>query len=480
MTTARNGHRPAHPRWALGLLALAQLIIALDATIVYVALPQIGEDLGFSAATLQWVMSAYLVSFGGALLLGGRAADLLGRRRMFITALLLYAGSSLAGGLAGAPAVIVGARVIQGFGGALLFPATLSLVNTTFAEGPERNRALAVWGGAGASGLSLGSLLGGLLTEGLGWQAVFFVNVPLGGGAALAALALISADRDRERGRSFDLPGALAATAAVALLVFAIVQGPQSGWDSPVVVGAIAVSVLVAALFVTVEARGRDPLLPLRLLRNRNLSAAMAITFIFLGTFGALLYVLTIFFQGVRGYDSLQTGLAFLAPSVVIFAGTQLGERMVNASSLRATLVAGFVLGGAGTAALATQLSTDVSYLSLAPGIALYAVGQGITWTAMWIAAAEGVDGREQGVASGMASTALQVGGAVGLALLVAISNQDHSGAGLRGALAVGLEHAAYVAAAGMALGALVAALRLRPLRVGARRPQTQTGASWR
>lgn len=449
----------------LALLAIAQLIIALDVTIVYVALPDIGADLGFSAQTLQWVVSAYAVAFGGALLLGGRAADLFGRRRIFIVALLLYAGASLAGGLASDAGVIVAARAMQGLGGALLFPATLSLVNVLFAEGRERNRALAVWGGAGASGLCIGSLLGGVLTDVFGWEAVFFVNVPLAAAVALLAVRFIAAAHVSARGRSFDLPGALVATAGVTLLVVALVQGPESGWTSPGIVTAFALALALLALFVAIEARGHDPLMPLRLLANRSLRAAMTITFLFMATFGALLYVLTIYFHEVLGYDALQTGLAFLVPSVAIAAGTQIGERLATRTNVRTTLLTGLIVGSAGTALLGLQLSADASYLGVTSGIIVSGLGQGTAWTGMWIAAASGVRPREQGVASGMASTTMQVGAAVGLAVLVAIANSGLdglTGETLRGELADGLRSATYVAAAGI-LAAAVVALRLRP-----------------
>jgi EmrB/QacA subfamily drug resistance transporter len=465
-------------RWlALVVLCLGDLMIVLDTTIVNVALPSIRADLGFSETSLAWVVNAYLLTFGGFLLLGGRLGDLFGHRRLFLIGLVLFTLASVACGLSTTKGLLVGARAVQGLGGALLFPSTLSLVNTLFREGPDRNRALAVWGGAGASGLSLGSLLGGVLTSWFGWEAVFFVNVPLAVGAALASAALIPADRERERGRSFDLPGAVTATAGVALLVFSLVQAPESGWTSPEVVTALAASVVLLGAFIVIEARGRDPLMPLRLLAHRTLSGAMTITFIFLGTFGSLFYVLTIYLQEVRGYHALETGLAFLAPSVVIAAGTQIGERMATRGTPRATLLVGFLLGATGTALLAARIGDRSGYLALAPEIALYALGQGISWTAMWIAAAEGVDSREQGVASGMASTTFQVGGAVGLALLVAISNPGLGGTGeaLRGELAAGLQDAAYVAAIGMALGAGVAALLLKP---AARPSVTRAGRS--
>lgn len=456
--------RPRHRGWALALLAFAQLIIALDYTIVYVALPEIGTQLDFSGHTLQWVVSGYAVAFGGFLLLGGRAADVLGRRRMFVLALLLYAGSSLLGGVAGNAELLVAARVIQGIGGALLFPATLSLVNTTFAEGRERNRALAVWGTAGATGLSLGSLLGGALTEAFGWEAVFFVNVPLAAGVAALAFSFIPRDAIRRHGHSFDLPGALTATAGVTLLVVALVQGPESGWGSTEVVGAALLAVALLAAFVAIEARSREPLMPLRLFANPSLRSSMAVTFVFMGTLGALPYFLTLYFQTVHGYSALTTGLAFLGPSLAIATGTVLGERLVTRRGVRTTLGGSLVVAAAGLAVLAAGMSVDGSYLAIAPGIAIMGVGQGVAWTSMWIAAGNGVAQHEQGIASGMASTTQQVGAAVGLAILIAISTSGLDGlAGgpLQSATADGLQTAVYVSAAGLLLGAL-ATLGLR------------------
>ncbi|MDP9848588.1 MFS transporter [Streptosporangium lutulentum] len=452
--------RSRHLGWTLALLAFAQLITSLDFNIVFVALPRIGEDLGFSDHTLQWVTSAYAVTYGGFLLLGGRAADLLGRRRLFVLALLVYALSSLVGGLAESSGLLVAARAVQGLGGALLFPATLSLVNTLFAEGPERNRALAIWSGAGASGLCLGSLLGGLLTEAFGWESVFYVNVPLAGGAALLAFTLIPADGMRQRGRSFDLPGAVTVTAGVTLLAFALIQGPESGWTSPIILASFALAAVLLAGFLTIEARSRDPLMPLRLMANRSLSGSMAVTLIFGATFNALPYFLTLYFQTVHGYSALMTGAAFLVPSLMIAAGTQVGERMATRAGMRLTLLTGIVTGAAGTALLAAGMTTGGSYWSVLPGIVVLGLGQGLTWTGMWIAAASGVAPEEQGVASGMASTALQVGTALGLAVLIAIATGDVAGLtgeALRGEVAGGLRAAVFVAAAGILLSALIA-----------------------
>jgi EmrB/QacA subfamily drug resistance transporter len=449
----------------LALLAFAMLITSLDQYLVVVALPSIGRELGFSPQTLQWVISANAVTSAGFLLLGGRAADLLGRRRIFVTGLAVYGGASLAGGLAPTPEFLLGARAVQGLGGALVFPATLSLVNTTFAEGRERNRALAVWGGAGAAGLVLGVLLGGVLTRALGWEAAFFVNVPLAGVALLLAFPLIAADRGREAGRRFDLPGALSATLGVTLLVFALVQGPSLGWGSPAVLASAAASLLSLAAFALIELRSREPLLPPRLLANRNLGTAVAIAFLFWATFGSVLYFLTLYFQDVRGYDALETGVGFLLPTVVVVAGSALAGPLATRFGLRPTLVAALAVGGLGALALGLAMSPDASYAALVPGLIALSIGDGVAFTTIFIAAGTGVSDREQGVASGIASTSTSVGAAVGLALLVIVANSGTdalAGEALRIATAEGLSAAVLVIAAGIAVTALVA-LNLRP-----------------
>ena len=341
----------------LALLAFAMLIVSLDQYIVVVALPEIGRELEFTAQTLQAVISAYAVASAGFLLLGGRASDLLGGRRVFVAGLSLYAGASLLGGLASAPEVLLASRAVQGLGGALVFPSTLSLVNTTFAEGRERNRAVAVWGGAGAAGLVIGVLLGGLLTQALGWEAVFFVNVPLATLAVGLAFVLIPADAAREHGRSFDLPGALSATLGITLIVFALVEGPSLGWGSAPVLGCALAGVLGLVAFALIESRSRDPLLPPRLLANRNLATAAVIALLFWATFGSVLYFLTLYFQDVHGYDALQTGIAFLVPTAVVVASSTLAGQLVTRCGLKLTLVGALVLGALGALALGLTMS---------------------------------------------------------------------------------------------------------------------------
>jgi EmrB/QacA subfamily drug resistance transporter len=449
----------------LALLGFAMLTVSLDQYIVVVALPAIGRGLGYSPQTLQAVISAYAVASAGFLLLGGRACDLLGRRRVLVSGLTLYAAGSLVGGLASTPTVLLVARAIQGLGGALVFPATLSLINTTFPEGPERNRAVAVWGGTGAAGLVIGVLLGGVLTQTLGWESVFFVNVPLAGLALLLAFVLIPADGPREVGRRFDLPGALTVAVGITLLVFALVQGPNLGWGSPGIVASAVGAVLALAAFAVIERRSRDPLVPPRLLTNRNLATAVAMAFLFWATFGSVLYFLTLYFQEVRGYDALRTGVGFLIPTVVVVSGSILSGRVVTRWGLRPTLVVALTIGALGALALGLAMSPDGSYPALIPGLILISVGDGVAFTAIFIAAGTGVDDREQGVASGIASTSTSIGAAVGLALLVLVSAAGTgglAGESLRAETANGLSTAVLVIAGGIAATALLA-LNLRP-----------------
>jgi EmrB/QacA subfamily drug resistance transporter len=453
-----------HPALILAALALAQLTIGIDYNIVFVALPEIGSDVGFPAQQLQWVISAYTVAFGGFLLFGGRMSDLFGRRRVFILGLSLYALASLLGGLAQTPGLLVAARAIQGLGGAFLAPATLSLVTTTFAEGGERNRALGVWGSAGSSGMVLGSLLGGVLTQSLGWSAVFFVNVPLAVAIAVLGLRVIPADPPRDRSRSFDLPGSLTATLGATLLVFALVEGPEFGWLAPATLISLVVAVLLIAAFVAIESRSADPLVPLSLFRHRHLSTGTAITFLFMATFGSLAYFLTFALQKVHGYDPLATGFAFILPCSFVLIGTIVGGKLSTAVGVRSTLVLGLLVGAIGTVVFAVFLTPEASYLQMVPGIVVFSLGQGVVFTAMFSAATAGVREQYQGLASGIATSGQQIGAAVGLAALVAVANSVSGTGPTPVQLAYGLRAAVYCTAALIVLtiGCAIA-LRKRP-----------------
>jgi EmrB/QacA subfamily drug resistance transporter len=463
-TTTAAGPRPAAPAparpartsgAALALLAFAQLIISVDHNIVYVALPEIGDALGFSAQHLQWVVSAYAVAFGGFLLLGGRACDLFGPRRTFVLGLGLYGISSLAGGLATGPGLLVAARAVQGIGGAFLFPATLTLVGTLFAAGPARNRAYSVWGAAGGAGLVVGALLGGVLTQFLGWRSVLYVNVPLILVAVAAAFRLVAPDPARRSGRRVDLPGALTATLGVTGVVVALVQAPESGRLSATVVLSATAGVTLLAVFLLLETRTRDPLMPLRLLRDRDLRTGMAVTFLYMATIGGLAYFLTTHFQQVLGYDALRTGLAYLVPMLAITAGSLLAGRITTRLGTRTAMTGSLVLAAAGTAWVALAMAADGSYAALVPGFLALGLGQGAGYTVMFGAATAGVAAHEQGIASGMASTAQQVGGAVGLAVLVGLAGLGERTSAA--ATADGIRTALLAATSGIVLTAVVA-----------------------
>jgi MFS family permease len=376
-------------------------------------------------------------------------ADLLGTRRLYILGQSLYALSSLAAVLGGSALLLVLARAVQGVGGALLFPATLALINTHYAEGPARNRAFAVWSAASAAGLALGALLGGVLTQAWGWEAVFLVNVPLAGACALAARYWIPADGERARGRNFDISGALTVTLGGTLLVFALVQGPEWGWAAPSTLGCMALALALLGLFAWIEHRGRDPLMPLRLLGYRELRMAMVLTAVFMSSFGVQYYFLAVYYQQVYGYSVLQAGLAFLPATLVCTAGIWLAERSLARLGLRTTLVSGQLAGAVGIALVCVALPTGAGFWSLLPGIFILSIGQGMTWTAMWVAAGLGIRPGEQGVAAGMASTSQQIGGALGLALLVSLAN---SGATQAGGIELALWWSAAIALAGAVL----------------------------
>ena len=404
---------------ALALLATAQLILALDYSIVNVALPDIGPSLGFTAGRVQWVISAYALTYGGFLLLGGRTADLLGARRVWVGALVVFGIASTAGGLAVEPVLLIASRALQGTAGAFLFPATLALVDSTFTEGPERTRAISVWGSAGASGLALGVLAGGVLTGSFTWRAVFFVNVPIA--IVLVALARrFLPGQARRSGGRFDLPGAFLVTAGTMAIVFALVEAPTAGWLSPIAVGSAVVGIALLVAFVIVELRAESPLVPLRLLRVRSIRAGLYIAGAWMSSFGMQLYSLTIYLQEVLHEGPLRAGLSFLPLAISIVIGTQVGGRLVGRLGIARTLAAGMAFGAVGLF-LYVRLPADGSLADLIPGMIVAGLGQGIAFTTLYVAASTGVPEGNEGVASAMAMTAQQLGGSIGLALLVAL-----------------------------------------------------------
>lgn len=409
----------------LALLAFAEFMIAIDYNIVYVALPDIGRELDFSAQSLQWVVSAYAVTFGGLLLLGGRTADRLGPRRIFISAVGVYGASSLVGGLASEPWLLITARTAQGVGGALLFPTILTLINIIFPAGAERTRALATWGAAGGGGLAAGALLGGVLTNYLGWEWVFFVNVPVAALIIAVTPRLLPPDTLRDdRYAGFDLTGGLLATAGVALIVFGLVSGPDAGWLSVRATGTIALGVVLGVAFAVLELRLRNPLLPPRLLRYRSLATAVLAVFVFSGTLAGEYFLFTTYLQNVLGYSPLEAGLAFLPLTLISMAGAgPLATAAVGRLGFGATLGIALFLCGVGIGLLVPAMSPDGSYPALLPGIAVWGIGGGIAFTVCFSAAGHGVAVEEQGVANAVASTSQQIGSAVGLAVIVAVAN---------------------------------------------------------
>jgi len=450
-------------RWlALVLLAAAQFVVVLDASIVNVALPSIGEALHFSQDNLSWVVNAYTLTFGGFLLLGGRVADLVGRRRMFIVGLILFAGASLAGGLAQSDVWLIVARAVQGLGAALLSPAALSLVTTIFAEGAERNKAMGVWGAVAGSGGAAGVLLGGMLTEWAGWEWVLYVNVPIGIAAAMLAPRLLPESKN-EGHRHFDVAGAVTVTAGVSLLVYSLVNANQAGWGSAETALLFAGAVVLLATFVLIELRTRAPLVPfpgifrLRTIRGINLVGLLIAMALF-----SMFFFISIYMQEVLGFDALKSGVAYLplAGGIIVSAG--IASTLVTRMGVKPVLVLGLILTAIGLLWF-SQISVDGSYVSdiLGPAI-ISSLGLGFSFVPMTIAAVAGVEQHEAGLASGLINTSQQVGGALGLAILAAVANSRRdsvleTGASMPTALTEGFQTALMVGAGFAILGAILA-----------------------
>jgi EmrB/QacA subfamily drug resistance transporter len=428
--------RPAPPpaldprRWkALALLCGAFFMVLLDGTIVLVALPSIGAELGFSEQGLQWVVSAYALTFGGLLLLGGRAADLLGRRRLFMAGVLLFTAASLLCGLAWSPAVLLGARVVQGVGAAVMTPTALSIISTTFPEGPERNKALGIWGGLGGIGAAAAWLIGGPLVDGPGWEWIFFINIPLG----LAALALSPVLLRESQGaltrRSYDSAGALTITGALVLLVYAVVEAPDVGWLDAQTILLVAGAAVLLAAFTLIESRHRAPLLPLRLLRSRSLVGANAVTLLIGALAFAIPFVLTLYAQQVLGYSAVEFGVGSVVLAVAVTVGAILGQDAVLKVGFRPVAATGMALMGAGSLLL-TQVSVSGSYFGdIFFGLLVVGPGIGLAFVTATVAALAGVAEHESGLASGLSNTATQIGGALGVAIVTTVaitSSEDY------------------------------------------------------
>jgi EmrB/QacA subfamily drug resistance transporter len=442
-------------------------VLALDYSIVNVGLPSIGASLGFSRDAVEWVVSAYALLFGGFLLFGGRASDLLGRRRVFIASGALFAVASMVGGLSSSPALLLLGRGVQGLAAGFLFPATLSLVTTEFPEGPSRNRAISVWGAAGASGLAFGAFLGGVLVSALGWRSIFFVNVPVLVFLVIAAPLVLPARRPpRPRVGDFDVPGAAAVTAGAMLVVLALIQAPVVGWASPGTVIPAAVGVLLLVAFLWIEARSRNPLMPLELLRRRSLSGGMLVTASFMASFGLQFFFLTMYLQSSLHETPLVAGVSFLPLALLVIAGNTVGGRLATRYGAGRILPLGFLIGAVGLLAY-EFLGARLSLPALLAGEAIAGFGQGLAFTTAYLVAESGVEADRQGVASGMASTAQQLGGSIGLAVLVDLLSarlgaSGGSGLVLDGTSVPGLIpalHWVFAAQAGLALLGAVAAV---------------------
>jgi EmrB/QacA subfamily drug resistance transporter len=457
--------RKSDNKWlALALLASAQFVIVLDASIVNVALPSIGKDLHFSQDDLSWVVNAYTLTFGGFLLLGGRLADLLGRRRMFMGGLILFALASLLGGLAQSELWLILARGVQGLGAALVSPAALSIVTTTFKEGAERNKALGVWGAVAGSGGAAGVLLGGMLTEWAGWEWVLFVNVPIGLAAAAMAPRLLGESRDESSTRHFDVTGAVTVTGGLALGVYALVDANNAGWTSAQTLGLGALSLLLLATFVVVETRSRQPLVPFSIFRLRTLRGSNAVGLLIGMSLFAMFFFISLYLQQVLGYSALKTGLAYLPLAIFIIISAGLASQLVTKVGFKPTLILGLLFVTAGLAWFSQVSAPGGSYVGdvLFPSL-LAAIGLGLSFVSVTIGAVTGTKPDEAGLASGLINTSQQVGGALGLAVLSAIANSRTDSVTSGGehnplvALTEGFQ-AAFLVGAGFALTAAVLA----------------------
>lgn len=457
------------------LCCLAQFMVILDVSIVNVALPSIRRDLGFAAADLQWVVNAYTLAFSGFLLLGGRAADLLGRREVFVGGLLLFALASLLGGFAQTDGQLVAARAAQGLGGAIVAPSTLSILTTTFTEGGERNRALGLWGAMGGVGGATGALLGGVLTDLLSWRWILFINVPVGTLVALAALRVVAAGaRDRGARKHFDLAGALTVTAGLVVLVYGIVETERHGWTSARTLLTLLVGATLLGAFLVIEARvAARPLVPLRIFGSRALSGANVVVFFMGAAAFAMWYFVSLYLQQVLGLSPIEAGLAFLPMTGAIIVCSQVASRLVTRMGPGRVLTIGMASLGAGMLWL-SQVSAGGSWAGdvLAPSI-LTAAGIGCSFVPVTIAATSGVDGPEAGLASGLVNTSRQVGGSIGLALLATLATQRSAevGGAPAEALTAGFDRAFVVGACFALAGAAVSLLVLA--RPGARTPRT-------
>jgi EmrB/QacA subfamily drug resistance transporter len=464
---------PDPRRWkALALLCTAFFMVILDSAIVVVALPSIDTELHFREGDLQWVLSAYLLSFGGLLLLGGRAADLLGRRRVFMVGTALFALASLACGLAVSVPMLIAARVIQGVAAAIMTPTALSIVMTTFAEGRERNQALGIWAAIGGIGATAAWLVGGPITEELGWSWIFFINVPVAAAVLALTPMLVRESRDREHGSRLDLAGAVTITAALVALVYAGVEAPDAGWASGHTLGLIAQSAALLVLFTRIEARATAPLVPLRMFRSRVLVGGnLVMLALGMVAFG-MPFALTQYAQTVLQYSPLEFGFASVVMPVTAALGSMAGQALATRRGLRGIAVVGMTLTGLGSLYL-SQVSVDGSYLGdIFFGLLLFGPGLGAAYVAGSIGSLAGVAEADAGLASGLNNSSFQIGGAVGVAILSSVTVSQAAGPDPVSALTTGLQSAFATAALFAVLGLLAAVALLGRFRLPVTGPE--------
>jgi EmrB/QacA subfamily drug resistance transporter len=457
---------PDPKRWqALAVLSVAYLMVILDVSIVNVALPSIQKGLHFSTSSLEWVVSGYALTFGGFLLLGGRLGDLLGRRRIFMAGLVLFALSSLLCGLSVSPAMLIGTRLLQGAAGAILSPSVFSIVSVTFEEGSERNRALGILGAIAGSGAAIGLLLGGVLTEFVGWEWIFFVNVPIGLGVLLIVPRVVRESRAPELARHFDVAGAVTVTGGLMSLVYGLTRAPTVGWTSVETIASfVGFAVLIGAALI-IEQRSSSPLVDLRIFRRRTLTGANVVALMLGASLFGMFFLLTLYQQDVLGFSPLRTGVNSLAIALTVIVASTISQALVTRIGVRPVLSVGLLLL-AGGLVYYTQLPVNGSYFAnLFPGFLLTGVGLGFAFVPVSIAALSGITSREAGLASGLITTSQQIGGGIGLAILTSVSttrtnNLLASGVAAPTALTDGFRLAFWVGA-GFALAGVAATLIL-------------------
>jgi EmrB/QacA subfamily drug resistance transporter len=460
-------HRHVSPWLVLVIACLAQFMVVLDATIVNVALPSIQKGLNFSPSSLQWVVNAYTLVFGGFLLLGGRAADLLGRKRLFVAGVILFSSASLLNGLAQSSTMLIAGRALQGLGAALVSPAALSIITTTFTDTTERTKALGVWSAIAAGGGAVGLLLGGVLTDLVSWPWIFFVNVPVGVVTVLLATRFVPESRANLGHRTFDLAGAATVTGGLIVIVFAIVKAESYGWGSARTIGLIALGLALLAAFVAIERRSDAPLMRLGIFKIRTLAVADGVLLLVASGMFGMFFFASLYVQEILGYSPLKAGLAFLPVTVGIVIGAGLAQQLIKRFGVRNVAVGGITLAAAGLAVL-TQLPVHGSYLgNLLSGLLPMSIGMGLTFVPITLLATGGVPENDSGLASGLFNTAQQIGGSLGLAILSTLAASQTTSLLNSGVAAIPARvsgyHVAFAAAAGMlALGAVIMAVGLR------------------